>query len=790
MHRLSLLLALALTLLPGFVGAQWKATKLPDGSYECRNADGRVPASKYTGSAATIFCNGVGGGWTWFGTAEAQQTGIFKARFPTGINVGSGPPLAPSLSLPWTQTDIGSPPVAGNAFDSQGVLTLSGSGDFHQATGAYHFVKQPLTGDWQLDFNLTSLTGAGQYRDCGPAFVDALASDTKYVYLSPSIATGKAHFGVRSTTGAGVYETQTLSTSNFSTGPMRITKIGSVWTGFISTDAGMTYELVGSGSWTPSGTFQGGIHVDSGESLTLATCQGTNWKLTSLSSSGPGTVSFITSAVTVSEAVGTTQICTQRAVDTSGGITIDVQNAGGGSAAAGVDFTNIFPSTHGYANGIGGQACSTLVITNRAGTQGSRTLNLALGNATGGVTIGSPSTMTVTITDSSAMKTQPGWYAMYDKGCIKWDGVRYGCQKSELVNIVGTEVCPNANIVGVKMIAYMSFLVGDTPGTYTGTNPDFGYEVFDAVLQALHACNKYLIIQTLSQVVGVTNVPHSFWPAFTFPSSGCGLDDCIGGTGSAGAYGIVRATQASQGGQVARWWNNDWRDLAISTIQAYCTRYETDPSFYAVGIGYWNTSLPINAPFPAGYDEATFNNQYRTYLTAARTACPTTNLLATLDYADPNPAQMSTWLAHLQTTKGSVANTDVNLRDGMTWGQQTFTGYNGSPSVIDYRGVVRYMEEVESPDMCGSLGNHTPAELFNVMQNGDAANGTYVGNRARWPTHIVIDMATSCPPGYDWNAWKTFIAGKSGQVMDGHGPTLRTPAYVKANACESSQTCQ
>jgi hypothetical protein len=168
MHRLSLLFALAITLLPGFVGAQWKATKLPDGSYECRNADGRVPASKYTGSAATIFCNGVGGGLTWFGTAEAQQTGVFRNVFPSGIPVGAGPAPPPSLSSPWLQTDIGSPPVAGTAFDTQNVLTLAGSGDFHQATSAFHFVYQGKTGDWRVDFNLTSLTGAGQYVAAAP----------------------------------------------------------------------------------------------------------------------------------------------------------------------------------------------------------------------------------------------------------------------------------------------------------------------------------------------------------------------------------------------------------------------------------------------------------------------------------------------------------------------------------------------------------------------------------------------------------------------------------------------
>jgi hypothetical protein len=55
---------------------------------------------------------------------------------------------------------------------------------------------------------------------------------------------------------------------------MRIEIIGSTMTGYISTDGGMNYAQVGTTTWTPSRTFYiGGMHVDSGESSTLATCR-------------------------------------------------------------------------------------------------------------------------------------------------------------------------------------------------------------------------------------------------------------------------------------------------------------------------------------------------------------------------------------------------------------------------------------------------------------------------------------------------------------------------------------
>ena len=137
---------------------------------------------------------------------------------------------------------------------------------------------------------------------------------------------------------------------------------------------------------------------------------------------------------------------------------------------------------------------------------------------------------------------------------------------------------------------------------------------------------------------------------------------------------------------------------------------------------YWNTSLPISPDTVAGYDEATFNNQYRTYLDAARAACPTTNILATLDYANPNPAQMSNHLAKLKSMRGMMANNDVWITRGASWGQQVYTGETGSPA-LDYRGVVRYMEEIETPDMCGSRQTATPHSYSTSCRTATRSTG-------------------------------------------------------------------
>ena len=71
----------------------------------------------------------------------------------------------------------------------------------------------------------------------------------------------------------------------------------------------------------------------------------------------------------------------------------------------------------------------------------------------------------------------------------------------------------------------------------------------------------------------------------------------------------------------------------------------------------------------AGFSESQFNDYYRQYLTAARSACPTTNILATIDYANSFPTQEN---VHLETLRRCTAQwrTPTIWTSGATWGQQ------------------------------------------------------------------------------------------------------------------------
>jgi hypothetical protein len=386
---------------------------------------------------------------------------------------------------------------------------------------------------------------------------------------------------------------------------------------------------------------------------------------------------------------------------------------------------------------------------------------------------------------SSAIKFQPGWYGMYNITCAP---LKAGCDSASIVANINAEICPNANLVGMKLSSTPAFLIPDTPGNYTG-NSSQGFTVIDAVLAALQNCAahggsgpKYLILLAQDGTTGGYGAPNQIAPAFTYPASGCGLYTCVNGTATGSNYGVVPASQPSQPGMVVKLWKDDWRDLAIAAITAYCARYDSNPSFYTADIVYYNTSLPFQAPLPSGYDEATFNAQFRAYLTAARAACPTTNVSMTLDFASPHPAMSNTNLNHLLSIHGTMANTDTVPNTQNSWGQQVFSGQVGG---TDYRGVARFFAEVESPDMCGYWwGNETPAAIFDMLQNGTA------NSRATWPNTIVVSMATECDSaGVGWTAWKTFINSVAGKVMNGRQGSLLSVAQIKATWCESSMTC-
>ena len=122
------------------------------------------------------------------------------------------------------------------------------------------------------------------------------------------------------------------------------------------------------------------------------------------------TLQFSSATTSVSEGGGTVTLTVTRNGATGNAVTVDYSTlggsaTGGASCAAGVDFVN----TSGTLNFAIGDTSKTFTVTicEDALIEGNETFTASLSNATGGATIGTPSTETVTITDNDFDTTPP-----------------------------------------------------------------------------------------------------------------------------------------------------------------------------------------------------------------------------------------------------------------------------------------------------------------------------------------------------------------------------------------------
>ncbi len=112
--------------------------------------------------------------------------------------------------------------------------------------------------------------------------------------------------------------------------------------------------------------------------------------------SGPGELSFLMSSYQVNENAGIASIAVRRTGGSYGAVSVRCRTVSGGTATAGSDYTAI-DTMLSWANGDTANKMCTIPIIDDTLGESNETVILSLANPTGGATLGTPSTATLTI---------------------------------------------------------------------------------------------------------------------------------------------------------------------------------------------------------------------------------------------------------------------------------------------------------------------------------------------------------------------------------------------------------
>jgi RHS repeat-associated protein len=208
------------------------------------------------------------------------------------------------LPLPWLNQDVGPVGLTGSATYTNGAFTVNGAGlSIRGTSDGMHFVYRPVSGDVTIIARVTNLSG-GFNPEAGVMIretLDPSASDT-FIFFQPNTA---VMYDRPSTGAASTYQSASLAASAYPYWTM-ITRVGTSFTGYISTD-GINWTQIGtSQTITMAQTVYVGLAVSSQSTSTLEAVAFDNVSVSTASAPAPvitklsATTGSIGSQVTIS----------------------------------------------------------------------------------------------------------------------------------------------------------------------------------------------------------------------------------------------------------------------------------------------------------------------------------------------------------------------------------------------------------------------------------------------------------------------------------------------------------
>ena len=212
----------------------------------------------------------------------------------TTTSVHSACAQGASVIPPLTAQDIGSPAIAGSSlFDqSTGTFTIQSAGvDIGGSADQFHYVYQPVTGDFDVSVRLSSLTVADPWTQAGVMIRENVTAGSAHALAGLSSQLG--YFFERRPTADDV-STSTDGGAAAVPGWVRLNRTGSLITASRSVD-GLTWTVMGSDSFTMADTVYAGIAVTSHNVNTATTAVLDNLSM-SQSQPAPPTVTLTSPA--------------------------------------------------------------------------------------------------------------------------------------------------------------------------------------------------------------------------------------------------------------------------------------------------------------------------------------------------------------------------------------------------------------------------------------------------------------------------------------------------------------
>jgi regulation of enolase protein 1 (concanavalin A-like superfamily) len=178
-----------------------------------------------------------------------------------------------SLPAPWSDSDVGSPALAGSATYSGGVFTVKGSGgDIWGSTDQSNYVSQPLAGGGTIVARVTSQSNTDLWAKSGVMIKQSTTSGSSYALLAVTPGNGITfQYNYNSSVSGGSYTFPAW---------LKLTRSGSTITAYSSAD-GTTWTQVGTTTIPMSDPVTVGIFVCAHNAGALNTSRFDNVSITS-----------------------------------------------------------------------------------------------------------------------------------------------------------------------------------------------------------------------------------------------------------------------------------------------------------------------------------------------------------------------------------------------------------------------------------------------------------------------------------------------------------------------------